>query len=392
MENRYPLVFVHGLLGWGQRELFGLPYFGFARVGIVLGRLGKRDLGLSRRALFPSVGPISSDHDRACELFYQLKGGDVCYGDEHAREHGHQAFLPNWSKGRRPMYPEWDADHPVHFIGQAQGASTVRQLQHLLAQGDFFMNRATGQPYRTDPKWVRSLTTISGILNGTPAAYVLGCSPEDGTIRTYSTAAYLARTALDLATQPSKLWRIFNRHLYSFELDQWTDRQLFASGTDNAAYDLSIHGAQAHDFVEDFTCTYYFSSLTSQTRRDSASGYFVPTPAMNPFFSYVGEELGRFAGPLRNLKYPITDFAPWWENDGLAPLYTQDYPKWGRPREFKKHEPGMPLEKGVWYIMDTLNLDHMNTVVLPRLTWSFQQPLKLVRFYKRLYEWLIQLE
>ena len=76
----------------------------------------------------------------------------------------------------------------------------------------------------------------------------------------------------------------------------------------------------------------------------------------------------------------------------MAPVFTQDYPKWGRPREVKKHEPGMGLEKGVWYIMDTLPLDHMNTVALPRLTWSLKQPLELVGFYKRLYEWLTQLK
>ena len=120
MRNRLPIVFVHGLLGWGQRHLSGFPYFGLARLGVALGRLAEFDFGLGARALFPSVGPVSSDHDRACELFYQLKGGDVHYGEAHAREHGHLPVVQNWSKGKRPLYPAWDEAHPVHFVGQAQ--------------------------------------------------------------------------------------------------------------------------------------------------------------------------------------------------------------------------------------------------------------------------------
>jgi len=34
------------------------------------------------------VGGVSSDHDRACEVFYQLVGGRVDYGEEHAKGTG----------------------------------------------------------------------------------------------------------------------------------------------------------------------------------------------------------------------------------------------------------------------------------------------------------------
>ena len=32
-----------------------------------------------------SVGPVSSNWDRAVELFYQIKGGQVDYGQDHAK-------------------------------------------------------------------------------------------------------------------------------------------------------------------------------------------------------------------------------------------------------------------------------------------------------------------
>jgi hypothetical protein len=34
------------------------------------------------------VGKVSSDHDRACEAFYQLYGGQVDYGEEHSKSCG----------------------------------------------------------------------------------------------------------------------------------------------------------------------------------------------------------------------------------------------------------------------------------------------------------------
>lgn len=40
--------------------------------------------------LYPSG--VASLHDRACEIFYSLKGGTVDYGEEHAREHGHDRY------------------------------------------------------------------------------------------------------------------------------------------------------------------------------------------------------------------------------------------------------------------------------------------------------------
>ena len=43
-----------------------------------------RDRYQSSRFLTTHPGPLSSHHDRACELFYSLKGGVVDYGAEHA--------------------------------------------------------------------------------------------------------------------------------------------------------------------------------------------------------------------------------------------------------------------------------------------------------------------
>jgi triacylglycerol lipase len=388
--NRHPVIFVHGLLGWGRGKMAGLPYFEMASAGIWLARLRALD-PRGPRVLFPGVGPISSNHDRACELFYQIKGGDVHYGDVHASSYGHLETIPGWAKGARPLLPQWDSAHPAHFVGQAQGASTVRLLQHLLAQGDFFRNAATGQPYPTSADWIRSITTISAIHNGTPTTYILGCSPDDGRIGVYSTAEYLIRTLTDTGARRGSPGDIFPRWLFDLELSQWSGLDRFLRGQDNAAYDLSIHGAQDLDFIEDHDCTYYFSFLTNKTRRMTGSQNYVPTEGMNPAFRYISTELGRFAGSLR-LKYPIDDFRPWWQNDGLAPTYTQDVPRWGRERVPERPAANGPFRRGVWNIMETVDMDHMEIVALPHLSFTLTDQRRQIRFYKRLYQLITALD
>ena len=81
MANDYPVVLVHGLLGWGREELGRYPYWGTGRS--VPSPLRRREA---------SVGPLSSYHDRACELAWQLHGGTVDYGHDHADVAGHDRY------------------------------------------------------------------------------------------------------------------------------------------------------------------------------------------------------------------------------------------------------------------------------------------------------------
>ena len=81
------------------------------------------------------LGPVSSNHDRACELFYALKGGRVDFGAEHSARHGHSRFGRSHADG---LVADWDEEHPIILITHSQGAGTALVLQHLLAAGDFF--------------------------------------------------------------------------------------------------------------------------------------------------------------------------------------------------------------------------------------------------------------
>ena len=113
-------------------------------------------------------GPLSSHHDRACEVFYFLKGGTVDYGETHAASCGHARYGVSY-KGK---CTEWDADHPLDLVGHSIGGLTARVLQQLLAE-QFFPG------HDTSASWIRSIVCLSSPLNGDPVVYSLGLRSED---------------------------------------------------------------------------------------------------------------------------------------------------------------------------------------------------------------------
>ncbi len=70
-------------------------------------------------------GGLSSLHDRACEIFYQLKGGCVDYGAEHSAQFGHARF----GRTYRGLHAAWSDASPIHVVGHSLGGTTVRMLQ-----------------------------------------------------------------------------------------------------------------------------------------------------------------------------------------------------------------------------------------------------------------------
>ena len=61
-ENKYPIVLVHGFLGWGPEEMGGYPYWG----GELNFETYLRSLGYE--VITVSVGPVSSNWERAVEV------------------------------------------------------------------------------------------------------------------------------------------------------------------------------------------------------------------------------------------------------------------------------------------------------------------------------------
>ena len=118
--NKYPIILIHGFLGWGKEELGDFNYWG-----------GKnnieqylRDKGYEVYSV--SLGPISSSYDCAVETFYQIKGGQLDYGQAHSEKYG---IIQKPEGMVYPgLYPEWSADNPVHILGYSFGGVTSRRL------------------------------------------------------------------------------------------------------------------------------------------------------------------------------------------------------------------------------------------------------------------------
>ena len=75
-----------------------------------------------------SVGPVSSNWERAIEVYYQLKGGQVDYGRNHSEKHN--IIQEPEGKSYEAIYPKWDENHPVHLLGHSMGGanSTYAEL------------------------------------------------------------------------------------------------------------------------------------------------------------------------------------------------------------------------------------------------------------------------
>ncbi len=376
MANQHPAILVHGMFGWGPNELGGFPYWGTAALV---------DSPLRRH--FASVGPISSAYDRACELAFQIRGGRVDYGAEHAAEAEHERF----GRVHPGFHPDWSEAAPVHLIGHSMGGPTIWMLQHLLAQDAF--------GWGSSAAWVRSISTISGAMNGSTVVYWLGCDLHTGLLQADGIGAFLIKAVELYTAATGSLFDSF----YDLDLDHWgyirgrdesladylqriADGPMFR-GRDNGAYSVSLQGmCEQNQRCQTYPGSHYFSYVTQQTFSGFLTGFHLPHPRMNPFIIpsavYIGS--AGFEQPF----YPGFNAAEWWPNDGLISAYSQAY-----PRSAGEHPSAAGVsdrcdyEPGVWYHELLDGVDHIDIVALPQLDQIGTQK----RFYRALFERLATL-
>ena len=113
--ERYPTVYVHGLMGWGTRDqIYAVtPYWGLT--SDLMPYLTSKGY----ESYAASVGPLSSAWDRACELYAQLTGTTVDYGAAHAAEYGHARYGVTYDK---PLFEGWSADKKINLVGHSLAA------------------------------------------------------------------------------------------------------------------------------------------------------------------------------------------------------------------------------------------------------------------------------
>ncbi|MFQ6615873.1 MAG: esterase/lipase family protein [Fidelibacterota bacterium] len=351
-QNSYPIVLVHGFWGWGPEEMAGYNYWGgFHDLEVDLESLGYDVYAVS-------VGPVSSNWDRAVEMYHQLKGGQVDYGRRHAQTYG--IIQKPEGKEYKGLYPQWDRDHPIHIIGHSMGGQTARMLAFLLE------NRIFSDSSRTVPEespllgqsnegWIRSITSIS--------------TPHDGT------------TLLDLRLEniPYYLFlvgvaSVVETDFYDFDLDQWgfqrgkkerwadyyrrlREHPLWES-KNMGVWDVSLDGArELNTYLRAEEDIFYFSFATSATHLDTATGTHVPDESINLLLRSEARWMGK---QVISWADGTSIDSTWFENDGTVNTVSQFGPTTGLngPDPIVAFNPDTPLKPGRWYSQGPLRMDH----------------------------------
>ncbi len=358
--NSYPIVLVHGFMGWGRNEVLGLKYWG----GLTDYEQGLSSSGY--KTYTATVGPVSSNWDRACELYAYIKGGTVDYGQAHSKQKGHSRYGRTYPG----LYPEWGnlttegKINKIHLIAHSMGGQTVRTLVQLLKEGNAEERAATANqlsPLFTGGKsWVHSVTTIASTHNGTTLA--------DGINLFDDFAKNLVASLASFTGAGEEL-------IYDFKLDQWglnrksgeslTNyiNRVFSSNiwnrtNDLANWDLSTDGARVlNSWVKAQSDVYYFSYSTCATVPSILTNNELPhvismTPLLYPFGTFIGSYTRYEEGRV------IIDDS-WKPNDGVVNTISQSGPKiWSSDRIVNYN--GVP-QIGKWNSMPLLDtIDHMD--------------------------------
>ena len=361
-KNSQPVVFVHGILGFGPKELGDFNYWGHAfEVASPLERFEA------------SVGPLSSAHDRACELAAQIKGTIVDYGATHSAAQGHEQYGKDFR--HQGFFPNWSDQNPIHLVGHSLGSQTCRCLQYLLAQ-DYW-------GWGSSSRWICSISALSGSSNGSIATYYFGADEQTGLLSRRDGITPIIRL-LELYTYFAKG---ILENIYDFDLEHWgyqrrphedlisyltrLGKSRFFWESDNAIYSATIQGAfRDNSRWSTFPKTYYFSVITEQTFPFLINGHHYPSPLMNPGLlntaAYIGNK--EFSQPpIPNENFKVNQ---WWENDGLLSTYSQIYPhsngKHQVGGEFSNITPPNFFKKGMWYFTWARGKDHGSICITPR--------------------------
>ncbi|KAJ3194279.1 hypothetical protein HK101_003087 [Irineochytrium annulatum] len=312
--NSYPIVMVHGLLV--------LKYWG----GITSDLVGMLR-GSGYTVYLPHMGPVSSNWERACELYAQIVGARVDYGVARAAKFGHSRFGEDFTG--KALYPQFAVDPAakIHLIGHSMGGPTGRMFISLMSHGFqeevdaaaaagtavsplFWTNKTSSQ--------VEGFISISGVLGG---------STFDDYLRHNNLLTTFVIGLVELFVGVDKLVP----GLYDFQLGHWGLDQRpgenlvdyihrifsspWASKPSNALFDLGVQGTNDPllSWVQNSPDTYYFSvsGLTTYNIFNAA----LAEPTTNLFLAPSATIMGSYYNSSLSL---AGGDAEWHANDGLV--------------------------------------------------------------------------
>ncbi len=367
-KNEDPFIFVHGLNGWGGAEGIDgiIPYWG-ATTGDLMDYL--RSEGYD--CYSASVGPLSSAWDRACELYAQILGTTVDYGEAHSKAHNHDRYGRTFFQ---PLIEDWGEINDegklqkIHLIGHSFGGTTARMLVQLLTEGSTEERAMTpaddisGLFTGGKSDWVKSVTTICTPHNSAAVYYPLEALGLDRIVQfiSFVYAGIMGRTYLN--------GRMVDFHLEQFGLTDVPGgekadgffkslKRVVENKDDSCQYDLTPEGNQKLNkklsINEDI---YYFSYAFSTT--NAVGSVQLPSIKTNPVIWLTALVMGtaKFTDPVSGIKYE----GDWLANDALVNTESAKYPLDEPHTDFDSEN----IQKGVWNVMPVEKGDHGTAIGL----------------------------
>lgn len=283
-----------------------------------------------------SIGALSSNYDRAVELYYYIKGGTVDYGAAHAEKYGHDRY----GKTYAGVYKDWQPGQKVHIVAHSMGGQTVRQLEELLRNGnkeEIEYQKAHGGKISplyqgTNDNMINSITTLGTPHNGTIAADKLG------------NEAFVRQLAFDYAkfkgNKNSKVdfgfgqWGLKQREGESYvKYVQRVQNSALWTTQDNGFYDLTREGAEKLNKKTSLNPNIVYKTYTGESTRPTLLGKQKSDIGMFFPFTVTGNVIGKAAEK------------EWRENDGLISTISAQHP-FNQPYT----EATDQIQKGIWQV------------------------------------------
>jgi len=346
-KNRYPIILVHGFMGWGRDEAFGFKYWG----GNVDIESRLNDMHFHTRTA--TVGPLSSSWERAVELYHYIVGGRVDYGAAHAKKFGIKRFGHTFPG----IYSQVSDTNKIHLVGHSMGGLTVCEFEAFLRNGsqeerDYHQahpEEGISDLFLGGKHWVHSVTGVAPGFNGST-----GFDNIDGQGHLVT---LIRQMVLFLASingaNPAEF-------IYDFKLDQWglkreagehfieymervVESDVWKS-RNFSFFDLSSAGAAkiGRERLRMFPDTYYFTFSGKATLINPKTRFAIPYATMNPVFFPGALAMGR---NQENPEFP-GEAIEWRDNDGCIPCAATRH-VFGQP--YRDAEPtDMDFPAGVW--------------------------------------------
>ena len=364
----YPYVFVHGMGGWGPSNQFYKlsPYWG--------GGLSLSDNDFIEmfneqgiEAYAAEVGPLNSAWDRACELYAQLTGTVVDYGEAHSEAHNHDRYGFSY-EGVPLMGKEWNPEDKINLVGHSFGGETIRLFTSLMAFGSEEEIAVSGDEvsplFKGGHDSVHACITLSSPHNGTQVANILYDPgyPLYGVVFLYNViGSTLGNNFLVFSLQMSHfgLTPAQGEHRTNINMQSVTD---YYYAEDNCYYDLTIRGArELNEKIKLAPNTYYYSYSTSATNQVCENGPHIINKTVTPIF-YISS--GMMLLSHGKTYDGVTIEGNWAAHDGIVPLASALYPECDAEtaKSYEESiENGETIEPGRWYYMETLEgTDHFD--------------------------------